>query len=62
MKTTKIEDVAWDIYINGMKSKWVSDRVTNRDNFKDCDEYDEHMEMARDVIKHISTIKKHNED
>jgi len=51
--TRTTEDWAWDIYINGVKSRWVTDRVTNRNDFKGCREYNEHMEMARNVIKLI---------
>ncbi len=41
-----IEDWAWEIYTNGMKSSWKPNRVKDRKDFKDCEEYDEHMEMA----------------
>jgi len=50
-KNEKIENMAWDIYINDMKSKWVSNRVTNQNDFKKCDEYDEYIELSRNLIK-----------
>ena len=55
-----MEDMAWHIYINGMKSKWVSNRVTNKNDFKNCGEYNEYIEMSRDIIKHKKQIKKLN--
>lgn len=52
METTRtVEDWAWDIYVNGIKSKWVHDRVIKREDFRECSEYDEYMELARGVIK-----------
>ena len=46
-----IEDWAWEIYTNGMKSSWKPDRVKDRKDFKGCAEYDEYMGMAEDLIK-----------
>ena len=54
MKDFSVEDLAWDIYVNGMKSKWSDDRVKSRKDFPKCDEYREYMEMAKDVYDKIT--------
>jgi len=46
-----IENIAWELYTNGMKSRWVSNRVKDRNDFKNCSEYDEYMDMAREIEK-----------
>lgn len=58
------EDRAWELYTNGMKSKWVSNRVKDRNDFKDCSEYDEYMNMSHleneQITKKLSKVYNEN--